>query len=105
LLKLFRVRGQSMVPTLEDGDFVIGRRLAGARVASLRPAAVVCLQHPELGPLIKRVVQVDRGAGRVTLTSDGTTGSDASALGPVPLAAITHRAVLAVHRRGGLSRL
>ena len=94
-----------MVPTLEDGDFVIGRRLGEARVASLGPAAVVCLQHPELGPLIKRVVRVEPGEDRVTLSSDGTTGSDASAIGPVPLASITHRAVLAVHRRGGVSRL
>lgn len=94
-----------MVPTLEDGDFIIGRRLDEARVASLGPAAVVCLQHPDLGPMIKRIGRIDGVGRRVTLTSDGTTGSAPEALGAVPYSAITHRAVLAVHRRGGISRL
>lgn len=103
MLKLFRVRGRSMLPTLGDGDFVIARRLRGGAVRRLASGAIVCVNHPHLGTLIKRIRSIDSDA--VTLSSDGQTGSEPEALGPVNTTCITHRARFAIGARNGLRLL
>ncbi|HEY5650516.1 MAG TPA: signal peptidase I [Acidimicrobiia bacterium] len=70
----FVVEGESMLPTLSPGDFVIG-----GRVDSVAPGDVVAFQHPERPGfwLIKRVIAaagvVDLDAG----TLDGRRYVDA----------------------------
>lgn len=103
MFRLFRVRGRSMLPTLGDGDYVIGRRIPAHALRRLRAGAVVCVDHPHFGALIKRLEAIE--GDRVRLTSDGVTGSDAASLGDVPLDRVTHRARLAIRRGGGLRRL
>ncbi|MEO0575881.1 MAG: S24/S26 family peptidase [Pseudomonadota bacterium] len=72
-MRLFRVRGRSMLPTLHDGDYVIGRRYRVGR-SRLNSGQVVCVDHPDLGWLIKRVGKLS-DAG-VQLLSDGQTGNE-----------------------------
>ncbi|MEL6446655.1 MAG: S26 family signal peptidase [Pseudomonadota bacterium] len=100
MFKLFRVRGRSMLPTLGDGDFVIGRRIGPRAVRRLDTRAIVCAQHPHFGPIIKRIAGVD--GDTVRLDSDGVTGSESSSFGDVPIDCITHRARLVIRAGGGL---
>ena len=103
MFKLFRVRGRSMLPTLGDGDFVIGRRIAPSSVRRLDSCAIVCAQHPHFGPIIKRVARIDGDTLR--LESDGETGGEGASYGDVPIECVTHRARLVIRKRGGLRRV
>lgn len=103
MYKLFRVRGRSMLPTLADGDFVIGRRISAGAVQKLTSDHVVCVQHPGLGALIKRIKTI--GPDAVSLSSDGQTGSESEHLGPVSPQHVTHRARFIISARGGVRRL
>ncbi|MEM7611271.1 MAG: S24/S26 family peptidase [Pseudomonadota bacterium] len=105
MYKLFRVRGRSMLPTLEDGDFVLARRLPRRAKAALRRDSIVCLRHREHGSLIKRIDQVDAESSLASVVSDGQTGTGSDTLGDIPLAHITHVAKLVIGRRRGLRRL
>lgn len=103
MVKLFRVRGRSMLPTLGDGDFVIARRVHAGTLARLGSGAVVCVDHPQYGALIKRIRSIN--ANVVTLSSDGQTGSEPEALGEIDTACITHRVRVAISARNGLRLL
>ena len=50
-LGIVRVSGLSMVPALEDGDFVVFRRLSADH--RLSPGVVVAVRHQRLGTIIK----------------------------------------------------
>ena len=50
-LGIVRVSGLSMVPALEDGDFVVFRRLSGGDSPS--PGSMVVVRHRRLGMIIK----------------------------------------------------
>ncbi len=57
ILKFLRVRGASLAPHLQDGDFVLASRLP-LWFRPLRVGEVVVFTHPAYGRLIKRVAQV-----------------------------------------------
>ena len=48
---IVRVSGLSMVPALENGDFVLFRRLSADH--SLSPGVVVVVRHQRLGTIVK----------------------------------------------------
>lgn len=106
-----RVAGPSMEPTLKAGDLVVtwparvGRR-------SLRPGDVVVVVDPAGRTVIKRVSAGPGGwadvmdgpvrvpPGHVAVAGDAPGAStDSRHYGPVPVAAVRARAVLAVRRR------
>lgn len=97
MLRLFRVRGRSMLPTLKEGDLILARRLTAGSVSRLKPGQLACLEHPHFGFMVKRLVAID--ATSATFDSDGQSGSEAASLGPVPLSAITHRVMFRIGRR------
>ncbi|MFK8052612.1 MAG: hypothetical protein AB8F65_06530 [Woeseiaceae bacterium] len=86
-----------MLPTLEEGDFILVRRVRRHQVSSLELGTIVCLQHPHFGFMTKRLLALDDD-GTVRVGSDGQTGSDSSALGPVPIHCITHRLLWRIPR-------
>ncbi len=76
-----RVTGQSMMPTLGDGDFVLVDRRRRPRWGDL-----VVARHPAEQDLlvVKRVEDV--GIDTITLVSDNpAAGTDSRMWGPVPL--------------------
>ena len=50
-LGIIRVSGLSMVPVLDDGDFVVYRRRSGNH--SVSPGEIVVVRHQQLGTIIK----------------------------------------------------
>ncbi|MEM9172551.1 MAG: S24 family peptidase [Pseudomonadota bacterium] len=69
MLRLFRVSGRSMLPTLRDGDLVIAWRST-----RLRAGRIICIDTTHEGWLIKRLRC--RHPARFYLDSDGQTGSE-----------------------------
>ncbi|MEN7342101.1 MAG: S24/S26 family peptidase [Pseudomonadota bacterium] len=96
MIRLFRVSGRSMLPTLEDGDFFLA--LAVRNPLSLKPGTVVRLIHPHFGPMVKRLSGYDQHH-HILLSSDGQTGADSADLGTIPAQAITHRMLFRIPRR------
>lgn len=90
MIRVFRVRGRSMLPTLKDGDFIIARKLSAPAVQKLRKGAIVCLDHPHFGFMIKRLVRLNENATAI-VDSDGQTGANQQSLGPVPMTCISHK--------------
>jgi|TARA_R110002072_G_scaffold49277_33_gene134064 phage repressor protein C with HTH and peptisase S24 domain len=99
MLRLIKVTGHSMAPLLDDGDYLLVLPLRG-RSRDLRPGKIVTANHPDLGLIVKRVTKLDPAANRVWLQSDNPVlGSDAQALGPLPLSVIEAWVWLAIRKR------
>jgi signal peptidase I len=101
------VTGASMAPTLLEGD-----RLVVVSSRRLRPGDLVVLPDPRTAerPLVKRLAALPHGSARVgdvileagtdeviVLGDNPSASTDSRTLGPVPLAAITGRAVYRYH--------
>src|SRR5262245_61070948 len=107
MLRIVRVGGPSMSPTLEDGDFVLA--LGGVLAGRYRVGDIVLVAHGALGLIIKRIAHLhDRAGdgaepgtkasvqGEVELEGDGPLSSSRASLGRVPRRAILGRAVLRI---------
>ena len=97
MLRVVRVGGTSMSPTLEDGDFVVA--IGGVFAGRYRAGDVVLVAHAALGLIIKRIVHLDETDSTdaaVELEGDGPLSCSRPSLGRVPRCAILGRAVLRV---------
>ncbi len=95
---LLRVRGNSMAPTVQDGDYVVGRRPSRRR--PLRIGDIVVLEHPYYGRMVKRVRSLDAAGGTVEVRGDNAASVAGIDIGPVPQAQILQRAWLCISPRG-----
>jgi phage repressor protein C with HTH and peptisase S24 domain len=78
MIKIFRVIGSSMEPTLSDGDYVV----AATRVWRPRIDQLAVVRHPDYGVLVKRIHrQFPEG---YTVSSDNPLGTDSRTLGVIP---------------------
>ena len=82
----YAVSGESMSPTLGEGDWVLARR---TRV--IRPGQIVVAERPDRPGLevVKRVVSVEANGSWVTLAGDNPPAStDSRDFGPVRVEAV-----------------
>ena len=89
MIKIVKVRGGSMRPTLLPGDYII---ITKAR--SLRPGFVVLINHSEFGMIVKRVKCVTKDSLR--LEGDGHVTSTTLEMGDVPHSRVIGRARWAI---------
>jgi len=88
--KVFRVSGDSMLPTLKDGDAVMI-----IPTKSIEPGDVVLADHPYKSSvkILKRVSAID-GDGRYSLTGDNPAEStDSRTFGSLSIECIQGKAV------------
>lgn len=85
MIKIVKVRGGSMRPTLIPGDYIIV-----TKARSIRPGFVVLVNHSEFGVIVKRVKSVDKNSLR--LEGDGHVTSTTLEMGDVPLSNVIGRA-------------
>lgn len=93
MIKLIKVRGASMAPTLASGDYLIC-----TKARALRPGFVVVANHPKYGVIVKRVKSAVDNI--VRLEGDNPESTDSDALGDLPRGLISHRAGWAVTPKG-----
>lgn len=89
---LYRVRGQSMTPTLSPGDIVL------LRLRSAKRSDIVVVDHPRYKRIIKRIDKKGQLSGD---NPDSTPSADLGAYDPATLIGV---AILAV-TPSGLQRL
>lgn len=93
MVRLVKLRGASMTPTLQPGDYMI---ITKARV--LRPGFVVLVDHPKYGSIVKRVKFVE--GGQLSLEGDGAESTSTEAMGLIGLSAVKGRVRWAITPKG-----
>lgn len=100
-MRIIRIDGHSMEPTLTSGDYVLVRK----RRKTPRVGDIVVADHPHMGRIIKRVKTVDADGQAVTLAGDGPVSAPSIDLANLPFACISVYAWFAIRKKGGLSLL
>lgn len=75
-LKIYRITGNSMHPTLADGDYVLTLRWWW----SLKAGNIIAAFHPNYPPLIKRIKSIDQ-SGYIWLLGDGKESLSTESMG------------------------
>lgn len=94
---IVRVSGLSMVPTLEDGDFVLFRRFRTGERPS--PGTIVIVRHQFLGTIIKLLDQETK-PGQFRLRGLSALSTDSNHMGSAARQDIMGQAVLRIWRHG-----
>ena len=93
MLKIVKVHGDSMSPTLAPGDYMIV-----TRARTIRPGFVVLVDHPKYGSIVKRVKSVE--GGQLSLEGDGAESTSTEAMGLIGLSAVKGRVRWAITPKG-----
>lgn len=93
MIKIVKVRGESMAPTLMPGDYLIV-----TKARAICSGFVVLVDHPKYGTIVKRVASVS-GAS-TSLEGDGPESTSTEAMGQVALKNIQGRVRLAITPQG-----
>ena len=83
LLMLIKVRGQSLSPAYEDGDYVLVSRVP-LLLRGIQEGDAVVFQHPRHGKLIKLVLRLESGGRMVYLVGLNDASIDSRVFGAVP---------------------
>ena len=84
MLRLFRIRGQSLSPEYQSGDFVVTSKIPFLFV-SPQPGDVIAFRHPAFGLLIKQVDQFDSSGRMLTVRGTSPESVDSREFGPIPV--------------------
>ncbi|HHL43403.1 MAG TPA: hypothetical protein ENJ42_07295 [Hellea balneolensis] len=94
-MRLIRVSGESMSPTLRDGDIILVKRI---KPRSLRPGYIYVIQHSDLGQIIKRLD--DFQDNRCLFSGDNPNSTPSAVIAPVDKHRVQERALLRIGPRG-----
>lgn len=91
MVKIFKVSGQSMLPTLADGQYIIGESLA-YKFHNPKIGDIVVLKSPDNISLIKRIA--DRKSDKYFVEGDNKKESkDSRHFGPVEINKISAKII------------
>ncbi|PIE68654.1 MAG: peptidase S24 [Deltaproteobacteria bacterium] len=93
MIKLCRVCGDSMLPELSGGDYVIATRF----FFSLQPHDIIVADHPVYGLLIKRILKVETNGYR--LVGDNPSSLSTETMGIIPRHRIIGKVILCIRRK------
>lgn len=88
-IKIMRVRGQSMFPTLQANDYVVIAKWPGM---SLSTGEIVVVTHPCLATIIKRIQQ-QSDTGKLWLAGDNSLSTTSEHIGWVPVSAVKGKVI------------
>lgn len=83
ILQVIKVKGRSLAPAFEDGDFVLVSKIP-ILFSGVRPGDVVVFRHPGLGKLIKIVERVEEEGQRVFVVGLDPDSRDSRVFGSLP---------------------
>jgi hypothetical protein len=81
ILQVFKLRGESLSPDFQDGDFVVACGLP-IFLHRLRAGDVVVFERPPYGRLVKRVERLE-ACGRLFVVGPAPGSVDSYTFGPI----------------------
>lgn len=96
MIKLVKVTGNSMSPTLMDGDYVLIRKPRRQRKLTL--GLIYVINHSELGRIIKRLG--DMKHDRCFFIGDNPSSTPSTVIGAVESSRVIGQVILAVGKSG-----
>jgi len=99
MLRLFKVKGDSLVPDYREGDFVVIIKIP-LLWFKLQPGDVVVFRHPEYGTMIKKIEHFTPDGESVFVIGTHPGSVDSRRFGPVPRRDLVGRVIWHVHKPG-----
>ena len=96
MIKLVKVTGNSMSPTLVDGDYVLIRKPRRQRKLTL--GLIYVINHSELGRIIKRLG--DMKHDRCFFIGDNPSSTPSTVIGAVESSRVIGQVILAIGKSG-----
>ena len=93
MIKLVKVTGNSMSPTLEDGDYVMTKK-----PRRLAPGLIYVINHSELGRIVKRLG--DTKHDRCFFIGDNPSSTPSTIIGAVEQARVVGQVILVIGKSG-----
>jgi signal peptidase I len=91
MLKLLRVKGNSLRPEVQDGDMVM--LLTWRRLWKLKPGDRVVFRQPTYGTLIKKIERLGPGKDQVFVTGTHAASVDSYEFGPISIQSIIGKVI------------
>jgi len=98
ILQHFKVRGLSLSPEIQDGDFVVASRIP-ILFRRLRQGDLVVFRKPAYGRLVKRVERIE-SCGQIFVTGSGEGSVDSRTFGPIYASDVQGVVVARIRRPG-----
>jgi hypothetical protein len=92
MIHFFRVKENSMLPLLKDGDIVLATDWYWL-VGRLRVGDRIVFRHPLYGTLVKRVDELRPAAGELTVRGTRPVSLDSQEFGPIPLSSVLGKVI------------
>lgn len=82
LVKLLKVTGQSLMPEVQEGDFVLASKIPFF-LSPPKAGDLVVFRHPAYGIMIKRVQQILPQGERIVVSGTHPASIDSRTFGPI----------------------
>jgi signal peptidase I len=92
MLRVFRIKGDSLYPEYRNGDYVITARSTLA-FKRLKLGNIIAFKHPQYGMLIKQVTHIDRETGMLEVQGTILESIDSRSFGPIPMHSVLGRMI------------
>lgn len=96
MLRLLKVRGESLWPDFRPGDYVLAAGVPFP-VRKIKPGDVIVFNQPGYGTLFKRVQRVLEDGGAFDVRGTQVASSDSRNFGPVPRARVSGKVIWHIH--------
>jgi nickel-type superoxide dismutase maturation protease len=100
LLRILKVRGASLAPEFQEGDFVVVSKIPFL-FRHPRPGEVVAFRQPQYGTMLKRVTGLSPDGEELIVLGDHPWSTDSRSFGPVRREAVLGKVILHVRIPGG----
>jgi nickel-type superoxide dismutase maturation protease len=82
MLRFIKVSGDSLNPTISEGDFVLVAKIPFV-LNSLKKGDVVVFNHPEYGRLIKQIARISADGDEIFVVGTNDFSIDSRQFGPI----------------------
>jgi signal peptidase I len=97
MLRLLKIRGQSLYPDFQEGEFVLVGRVPFPS-GKIRAGDVIVFRQPGFGTLIKRVSQVLDAGKSFDVRGTQIESTDSRNFGPVPIEQVSGKVIWHIHQ-------
>jgi signal peptidase I len=97
MLRLIRVRGESMPPLLEEGDLILVLDWYWL-MGRLRPGDLVVFQQPIYGTLVKQVERLIPQTAQLIVRGTRPVSVDSQEFGPIPFSSVLGKVVWRIRK-------